>query len=226
MKLVTAHAGRLHIDADDCAPAERVFGSGLAAIDRLMPNAGFRYGTLHELLAEDANPLPMFFAALLARQAMETKAIVWLDPLGQLYPPALAAMGIDLDRLWIVRPRDDDLLWALAESLRCTGAAAVVAPIASLRPLEARRLQLAAEAGGAAAILLRRPRLAQQHAAASRWLVSPLPGSVLLQRWHLQLVHGHGGHPGQCVILEACRETDTVRAFVQSVDRSHLAERA
>ena len=105
--------------------------------------------------------------------------------------------------------RPADLVWATIESLRCRSISAVVALMTQpLTRVQVRRLQLAAETGGGVAILVR-PNLpsAASHiyAAATRWLVSPVPGDAPIQRWRLERIHGHGGLLGQSFILEKNR---------------------
>ena len=145
--------------------------------------------------------------------------IAWSDPRRQLYPPALAAMGIPLDHLLVLHPKDErEELWAAAECMRCRGVSATILSPRRLSRIEARRLQLAAETGGGIGILLRTLGPCE-YAAATRWLVKPIPGTRMAQRWQLQLIHGHGGRIGQCVILENSRETNHVRAFAPVADR-------
>ena len=233
MPLVSCHRGKLQVASSEALAAgkTRGFSTGLNAVDRLLHGEAFAYGAIHEILAEPGQGLPLFFAAMLARAAMvgEQKcaspspgAVVWSDPQRQLYPPALAAAGIPLHRLLLLRPRTPaDELWAVAECLRCKAVRATLANPQRLSQIEARRLQLAAEAGGGAGILLRvaGPN-SSQYAAATRWLVRHARGEPTLQRWQLQLIHGHGGHVGNTIILEACHQTNHVRAFATVADRS------
>jgi hypothetical protein len=151
-----------------------------------------------------------------------SSTLAWIDPDRTLYPPALAAMGIPLQRLVLVHPATPaDLHWATAECLRCKGIGATVAYFDRLSRIEARRLQLAAETGGGAGILLRTAgRNAAIYAAATRWMIRPHPGEPTIQRWSIQLIHGHGGRIGQTVFLEHDRENHTVRATAQLADRS------
>ena len=75
-------------------------------------------------------------------------------------------------------------------------------------------LQLAAEQGGGVGVLLR-PSTGPgslNYAAATRWLVAPARGDRTLQRWKIQLVHGHGGRVGEAVCLEMCRRTGRIDA--------------
>ena len=153
-------------------------------------------------------------------------AIVWCDPQGKLYPPAVAAMGVPLDRLFLLRPKTiPDENWAIAECLRCRGVSATIASPRRLSRIEARRFQLAAERGSGVGILLRPyDRTANVYAATTRWLVSPQRGLRTVQRWRIELIHGHGGQVGQAVILEHHRETNSIeihplRAIEQLADR-------
>jgi protein ImuA len=150
----------------------------------------------------------------------ESMPVIWSDPRGEVYPPALVALGFDLANVYLLRASsDEEASWAVAECLRCRGVGAVIAaPPASrkMSRIEARRLQLAAERGGSVGILLRQTgRGSDVYAAATRWKVAPAPGERTVQRWTIQLLHGHGGRVGETVILEWCRETNSVRTTEQ-----------
>lgn len=235
MKLISCHDGKLHaLDAGAPAlrasPGGRAFVTGLPALDALAPGGAFARGAVHELLWALADGQPLFLATLLARAScgtdtLGTGSIIWCDPEGELYPPALAAHGISLDRLFLLHPTDGadragQIVWAVAESLRCKGVSAVVAAPPRLSRTEARRLQLSAERGGGVGLLLRpcRPKPPPEFAAATRWLVAPAPGERTVQRWRVELVHGHGGRVGGAVFLEHHRETNSVRAVERLAD--------
>jgi protein ImuA len=166
---------------------------------------------VHELLFAPAHGFPFYPALVAARAAVkaEARALVWIDPAGTFYPPAVAALGIAPEQVYVLRPRGGDVVWATAECLRCQGVGAVVAVVGQrLSRVEVRRLQLAAERGSGVGVLLR-PSIggagAGIYAAATRWLVTPAPGARAVQRWRLELVHGHGGQTGQSFILEKHR---------------------
>jgi cell division inhibitor SulA/protein ImuA len=238
MKLITCQGGRLLTLSVMLGDGPQVvppcadipsFTTGLAAFDALAPGGVLRRGAVHEILSDPSHGTPLFFAMLLARSCGATSgAIIWCNPDHELYPPALAAQGIDLDRLFLLQPKTPaEQTWAVAECLKCRGVAAVVAamkPAHRLSRLEARRLQLSAERGGGVALLLRPSgKASAEHAAATRWLVRPAPGERTVQRWEVQLVHGHGGRVGQTVILEHSRETNRVRAAEKLADRRRPA---
>ena len=122
------------------------------------------------------------------------------------------------------------LLWGMAESLRCPGVAAVIGAAGALSRIEARRLQLAAETGAGTGLLLRTPlrgrQLPSHYAAATRWIVSPASGDPTVQRWKIRLVHCHGGDSEKTILLEHCRETNSVRAvseLADGLDRPQIA---
>jgi len=201
--------------------------TGLAALDDLAPGGAFGGGAVHELLWRRPSPCPGTFALLLAQAAQKGGgggggAIVWSDPDRELHLPPLAAAGIDLRRLLLLRCRDRaGQLWALAECMRCRGVCATVARVDRLTQVEARRLQLAAERGGGIGLLMRSwaPGAGAPYAAATRWLVGPAAGDEGVQRWRVELLHGHGGRTGQVRILEVDRETRALRALAPLADR-------
>jgi protein ImuA len=224
MRFISCHDGKLEVLGTQAfrAPAARAFTTGLDALDALAPGGGFARGAVHEILSAPEHGTPLFFAALLAAasgqgdEAEGRKFILWCDPTKEIYPPALANHGIALTHLFLVRPREPrDLLWSISEALRCKGVAAVVAAPPRLSRVAARRLQLSAERGGGVGLLLRRANSPDIgcYAAATRWLVRPAPGQRTVQRWSVQLIHGHGGCVGQTVFLELSRENHSVRAL-------------
>ena len=86
-----------------------------------------------------------------------------------------------------------DRLWALDLALRSGAVAAVVADGSGLNMAAARRLQLAAEAGGSMGLLARPPNeQGQLSAAATRWRVCVQPSETDHPRWAVQLLHCKG----------------------------------
>jgi protein ImuA len=157
------------------SPARRegVAPSGLADVDAVLPGGGFPRGALSALSGGPARGKTAVALALLAALGPEDLA-AYVDGRGELYPPAAAARGVDLARLLVVRPpaarggaggRGGVTpgvragLWA-AEALLASGAFAAVAidlPIPRALPgadAAARRLQAAAERGGAVGLWL------------------------------------------------------------------------
>jgi len=245
MQLISCHNGQLlTIDTRNVATAApltpgkvNVFSTGLPTIDNLLPAAGLARGAIHELLwthhPSNQTPFkPLFFTACLAQAATKTKSlpIIWSDPQSELYPPALASLGIPLEQLFLLKPKTpQDELWAVTQCLTYKAISATIAAPQRLGRIQARRLQLAAERGGGIGLILRPhdPRITgKDHAAATRWLVEPAPGQRTIQRWKIQLIHGHGGLTHKPVYLEYHRDrdqADRLRATDQLADRPSQA---
>ncbi len=82
---------------------EKAISTGIEALDRLLPDAGFREGTLIEWLAEAGSGDQL--ALLTAGPALgKDRFLIVIDSEKTFYPPAAAALGIDLGRLILVRP--------------------------------------------------------------------------------------------------------------------------
>jgi protein ImuA len=169
-------------------PARRdgVVPCGRAEIDALLPGGGFRRGALTELVGGPASGKAAAVLALFASFGPEA-LLAWVDGPGELYPPAAAALGVDLARLLVVRPATASparqepalaVLWA-AEALLGSGAFAAVAvdalPMHGLRGAEAaaRRLQAAVEKGGAIGLWLAPDRTGLRLPAAARLELPP-----------------------------------------------------
>jgi protein ImuA len=198
------------------ATARGVVPTGVAAIDRALPQGGLARGALHEILGsggdEEDGALAAGFAADIIGRLDPDGAVLWCLPRADLYGPGLFAGGLDPGRIVLVRAsRDAEILWAVEEGLRTPGLAAAVGEVGVLPPVASRRLQLAAERSGATAFLLRRWRDAATaarerslpNAAATRWRISALPSlpaggepGVGLPRWRVELLRCRGGGSG------------------------------
>ncbi|HYD98628.1 MAG TPA: hypothetical protein VEH84_04540 [Alphaproteobacteria bacterium] len=183
---------------------------GLPAIDEALPDGGLALARVHEVAGGDGAETA-FCAALLGRMA---GPVLWLARGHDLYAPGLAAYGLPPERLLVMVPGGDPaILWAMEEALRCRALAAVVGEVGRLPAVAARRLQLAAEAGGTTGLLLRwAGRAAAKSAAersavaASRWSVAAAPAQpvgepgVGLPRWRVALEQCRGGRPGAWLV--------------------------
>src|SRR5882757_8647331 len=118
-------------------------------IDELLPHGCFRRGTLVELFGPGTA-----LAVVLAREALRPAGMLAvIDPARRFYPPALASMGIELDRLIVVQPAEPD--WIVVQALSCPAIDAVLCWPDRLHDKMFRRWQLAAERGGSIGLLVR-----------------------------------------------------------------------
>ncbi len=110
------------------------------------------------------------------QSAIDRRMVVMVDTVGDFYPPAAWAMGVDPDRLLILRPKTiKDTWWAVDLCLRCSAVGVVVATLPRLETAMSRRLQLAAESGGTVGLILRPAQRCEKTFAAIRMLVEPIP---------------------------------------------------
>jgi protein ImuA len=200
------------------------------ALDVALPGGGLRLAALHEV----AGLAAAGFTAALAGRVAAARAglVVWCQHRrrvrdeGRLYGPGLAAFGLDPVRLLLVDGDDDgEVLWAMEEALRASATAAVIGEVERVDLFRTRRLQLAAENGGAAGLLLRpvRPVL-EPSAAVTRWNVRPRfsapprPGALGPLAWTAELWRAKGAVPAR---FEVCFDEPTLR-FALAAD---LADR-
>lgn len=183
-----------------------------APVDQSLPGgAGLARAAVHEVLAAEPGAAAGFCALVLARAARPDGAaeprgsLLWIAAEPDAWPPGLAAFGIAPADLVLVQARRPvDGLWAMEEALRCPGVAGALLVLAELDLTAARRLQLAAEAGGALGLLLRPDDAAAAGATAAltRWRVGALPGAgggahdLGDPRWRVELLRSRGsGRP-------------------------------
>ena len=190
-----------------------VLSTGVAELDILLSGKGLRRGSVVEWLAASDGCGALSLALSVAHQACrQGGALVVIDPRRELYPPGIDDLGIDLERLLIVRPdTPQDCVWALDQSLRCQGVATVVGWVTHLDSRTFRRLQLSAEAGNGLGLLIRPAEARHEPSwAATRLFVEPLP-SPIEQRFRVELLRNRGGRIGGTVDLEIDDETGAVR---------------
>ncbi len=170
------------------------------AIDAALPWGGLPRAGLHEVLAAEPGAAAGFAALVLARAG---GTVLWIAPEPDAWPPGLARFGLSPAQLVLVRaPRAQDALWAMEETLRCPAVGAALMIGGDLDLTAARRLQLAAEAGGVLGLLLRPDEdNAAPTAALTRWRVgaqvsdSASPHALGDPAWSLELLRCRGGRP-------------------------------
>ena len=196
-------------------PRHPVVPFGVAAIDARLPQGGLAAGALHEIAGGPHGAEGVLFVAgVLARLE---GPVLWCLRGRDLFAPALAGAGLHPDRVIYAMGGDErTVLLCLEEGLRHRGLAGVVGEVARLSMTASRRLQLAAEASGVIAFVIRRWRTAEEAgdfgqptAAVTRWRITAAPSSPLpvlglgRARWRLELVRVRGGE-GAAWEVETC----------------------
>jgi len=95
----------------------RVLPTGMAEVDAVLPDGGLPRGSVIELAAArslaQSTSLALALCASAQREAVVRGGLpawcAWLDPSCSLYAPGVAAHGVTLDRLLVVRPPLDAL---------------------------------------------------------------------------------------------------------------------
>lgn len=206
---------------------------GVHALDEHLPNGGLMLGAVHEVVeagpaAEFAGAATLFTAGIAARLK---GPVVWCLTRRDLFAPGLAASGLHPDRvIYVEAGRDQEVLPLVEEALHERGLAAVVGEVTRLSLVASRRLQLAAEASGVPALILRRWwTVAEKNlttlptAAVTRWRIASAPSAVLSvpgvsrQRWRVALVRCRGAE-ARSWIVEGC---DAKGRLAVSTDMAH-----
>jgi protein ImuA len=187
---------------------------GLEPLDRAL-DGGLDRGAIHEIgpaAPRDGGAATGFAVAFAVLALHRGGQAVWIRPdfaaaeAGELYGPGLAAMGLSLARLVILKvPRLRDALWAMEEALQCRAVSAVVTELmgddADLTAT--RRLALAAGAGGGLGLLLRHQTNREPNAAMTRWEVASSSGEsdgfggLARPTFAVSLVKNRHGQTGQ-----------------------------
>jgi protein ImuA len=166
--------------------------SGREDVDALLPGGGFPRGALSELAGGPASGKTALAISALAAAMGEAGLGAYVDGRGELYPPAAAALGLDLARLLVVRPTAGhgdpwSTLWA-SEALLGSGAfEAVVLDIPATS-------QARAPGGAALDTALQRLRAAAEKGGAVALWLSPPDGPRVPAALRLDLAAGRGGN--------------------------------
>jgi len=202
---------------------EEVISSGCDALDRLLPFGGLQRGSLVEWLSSGPGSGVATLALLSARQACrDGGALVVPDRNRQIYPPAIAAWGVDLAQVILIYPKNKrDQFWAWDQALRCPGVAVVWGWVDQIDPRQFRRLQLSTETSGSIGLLLRPIEMRSQPTWADvRLLVEPRP-SERHRRMRIELLRSRGGADSDCVQLEFDEWTGQVCEVKENKHETH-----
>ncbi|HEY1602881.1 MAG TPA: hypothetical protein VGG64_24970 [Pirellulales bacterium] len=206
---------------------EVVVSTGCQELDQTLPQKGLCRGTLVEWLAPGPGSGAGSLALAAAREACRHGGpLVVIDRAACFYPLAAVQSGVALDRLIVVRPENSaDEIWALDQSLRSPGVAAVLCWNERLAPRVGRRMQLAAEAAQNIGLFVRPVTVRGDPCWADvRFLVTPLP-SAGQRRLRVELLSLRGNSGRQTLDLELDDETGVVR-LASTVAATALARRA
>lgn len=217
--------------------ARSLLSTGLAPLDELLPQHGLPSGSLVEWLG-DAGSGAATLAWLMAAHFQTSRSVIVVDPQRECFPPGMASLEADLQRVVVIQPRTPtETLWTLEQSLRSQAGAIVMARLEGVTHQTYRRFKLAVERGGGIGLFLRPARYRRAPSWADVRLLCSGPGTVslpkqeakygrFLTKWslpptaslarhiHLELLHVRGGGFQQQTTLISINDD----ACVMSVD--------
>src|SRR5688572_13963096 len=170
-----------------------VIPSGFDALDECLPGGGWPQLGLVEILVSrlGVGELYLILPALawLTRQS-SARWCTWVAPPFELFAPALAAHGVALDHVLVVRTQEP--LWAYEQALGSGACDVALTWMRRAHPRDVRRLQLATERGRTLGVLFRTLRAAQESSSAAlRITLEPLEGGA-----RITLLKSRGGLRG------------------------------
>ena len=206
----------------------RTVPTALTAVDAALPRGGLPCGAITEILSDEPGVGSMSLAMRIAVQSVgdgqNRRSIILVDTFGDFYPPAACQHGIALDRLIIIRTKNEkDAFWVVDQSLRCSAVATVIAPLMGLDERLSRRLQLAAASSGCLGLILRpRPQRAKSFAAI-RMLVEKVEHGESIRspqyRCLITLLTVREGTPTEPLLVDLQHETGALPLPPLPVDR-------
>lgn len=196
----------------------RFLSTGYPALDAQLPGSGWPLGTLIDLLIPRSGigEIQMLRTALTND---DMRPIVMVQP---PYRPMACAWTHGNDQtsrlIWVRAPHNADALWAAEHILKSGAFAALLLWQNTLRMATARRLQLAAQAGGTLCVMFRPLSVACQ--------ASPAPLRILLrpaaQGLSLTILKRRGTPCVQAIPITLYPVTHFAESRYASMDRSTL----
>jgi protein ImuA len=208
---------RVHdLQANHC-PWGEVVSTGCRELDGLL-GEGIEQGSIVEWIGTAGAGATTLAFAVARAACQEQGVLVVVDEKRMFYPPAAQALGINLDQTIVVQPTNkQDYQWSLIQILRCPGVSAVVCWPEKASERMLRRMQIAAERGGALGFLIRPPgALHEPSWARYRLLVEARCSPDQSRRWRVTLIRGQTQQHA-VIELEMNHETGNLQACPLSV---------
>ena len=172
----------------------RTVPCGIPGLDQQLPGGGWQPGCITEIVGSSTGigEVSLLLPAL-AHLSRQGETVAWVAPPFIPYPPALQQAGIDMAHTVRVDAHNEtDAVWAAEQSLRSGVCGAVLVWLGSADHTAFRRLQLAAEAGGACCFVLRDQASAGHSSPAAVRVAVDSDG----RRRQVRLLKRRGGHSG------------------------------
>ncbi|MFL5740865.1 MAG: ImuA family protein [Flavisolibacter sp.] len=185
---------------------------GLGSLNFAFPHATFPLGSLHEFICEgeESSAASLGFVSCITGILMrKSDPVVWISSRKNIFPSSLVSFGMRPEKIIFIHlQKEKDILWAIEESLKCEGLAAVIGETRQLSFDASRRMQLAIEKSRVTGFLILHSLHAQITSSVGKWRIKSLPSEtedglpgVGFPRWNVELLKIRNGKPG-CWQLE------------------------
>lgn len=163
----------MHFRHGEPSTSAPVLPFGLPELDQALPDGGLPRGAVVELVVAGGSALATSTALLACRSAQreavarggEAPFCAFVDPTGTLHGPGVAASGVELERLLVVRPPLEALARTAIRVVESQAFSVVVVDVAGVPgasigpalgnwPRVVRRLALSAQASGSTVLLV------------------------------------------------------------------------
>lgn len=207
--------------------------TGHTELDALLPGGGWPRAAITEFLI--ARPGIGEFSLLMPALAKLSQAEEWIalvSPPYLPYAPALAAAGVDLSRLVVIRTgtttsRNEDhgaeTLWAMEQALTSGSCSAVIGWPTFLNERSLRRLQLAAENGKAIGMYFSSGHATSSSLAALRLQLTPVQ-----EKLHIHVLKVRGSGIGATLTIDSRHpennNTADAHRFFHASSQRHVQE--
>ena len=227
----------------DETATEPTYSAGGKVLNSLLPHGGLRRGTIVQWVGDaggdGAASLATIAAAEIAVSELSGgKPLVIFDCGSKVsfYPPAAISLGIPANRMVVVKKQNQhnhaDMIWAIDQALRCDAVAAVWAELGPwLNDRDARRLQLAAEAGGTVGLFVRPAEVRRRPSFSDiSWFVASHHDKAAVtfssagRRLRVEVDRCRGGVEGAVAVVEisATATTDRIIAIKTKTETKSL----
>ncbi|MCA9214452.1 MAG: hypothetical protein KDB27_15380 [Planctomycetales bacterium] len=201
------------------SPRQQTLQASRSVLDQLLPGGGVRLGGIVEFWGDTGDGATTLSLWMIRQLCRNGGKLAIVDCQRQLFPPAIAALGIDLQHTVFVHPQSKrDEIWALVQCLRCPSVAAVWSCLGKLDAREYRCLQLAAEEGEGVGVFARPTGIRGQPTWADvQFMVTPQTANEFVvsasRRFVVEVMTCQQGTSGKSVTIDMDAITGEVRPY-------------
>ncbi len=186
-------------------------------LESVLPGGRLQEGSLVELLSACPGAGACELAFQMVKQLQQERLTpVLIDSDREFFAPGAAQLGIDLERLIVVRTRSlSEQLWAIEQTLRCEGRTVLLSLLERIPANTYRRLKLAAERGKGIGLFWRTASLRTSPSWADhRLLIEPAPSPSRSRRYKVTALNSTEGTSSHSM-LECCHDSGALSVVPQ-----------